>query len=479
MILSFAPGAAWAGDSFFSVKSFKEIVNSVKESLSSFKDKITPSKEKVDSVKESLSSVKDKITPSKEKIDAVKKHISLDNRLVYQYRSAGEQKDTDIYEYWNLRGRNFFSGRLDVYFSGRLHKDQDDTTQSVSDNPFTGIEDQGGAWDEQIYQLHANMKVPEYGFDVRLGRQYVDDVGWLHVDGGLVKVHEIKKISGSVFLGRPVSYYSSTADDFAGGYSVTARPWRGSRARLNYVYYNDDRADQKNGKTDLDMWQRIGDQTRVHGILSFLDDDFHTAGLDAFYVSKNRFFDARFNIKRWAERRDESREYSPLFGLLGKREGFTFISAHSNFYIKSWLSVSPGISIRRVDSSNQNYRNRQYENYDLALNISPHKHLNTSLSGNYWVVSDDDSFTGLTGQVNYHPSKVWDVTVGTAYLAYEYHADTGSYTSETSPDAYTFFANTKIKLTKSVKLKVEVESEDSSFTPDDYFRFRTSLITRF
>jgi hypothetical protein len=479
MILSFAPGDAWSGDSRFSLKSFKEIVDSVKGSLSSFKDKITPSKEKIDSVKEGLSSVKDKLTPSKEKVDSLKKHISLDNRLVYEYRSVGGEEDTDFYEYWNLRGRDFFSGRLDFYFSGRLHKDLDDTTQSVSDNPFAGITDRKRSWEDQVYQLYANLKVPKYGFGLRLGRQYIDDVGWLHVDGGLLRIYEKKKISGSVFLGRPVSYYSSVSDDFAGGYSVTARPWYGGRARLIYVYYNDDRGDVSNGKSDVDMWQRVGDRTRVHGNLSFIDSDFLAAGFDVFYTAQDGLYDVLVKLKRSGELGDESREYSPLFGILGKREEFTFLSARSNIFLKSWLTVSPGISLRRVDSSSQDYRNRQYENYDLTVNITHHKHFNTSLSGNYWNVSDSDSFTGLTGQVNYHPSKVWDVTVGTAYLAYEYHADTGSYTSETSPDAYTLFANTKIKLTKSIKLKVELESEDNSSKPDDYFRFRTSLITRF
>jgi hypothetical protein len=227
------------------------------------------------------------------------------------------------------------------------------------------------------------------------------------------------------------------------------------------------------------MWQRLGDRARVHGKLSFIDSDFDTLGLDVFYTAQDGLYDAFVQLKQSGELGDESREYSPLAGILGEREEYTLLSARSNIFVKSWLTVSPGISIRHVDGTGRDYRNRQYEKYDITVNLAHHKHFNTSLSGNYWNVSDSDSFTGLSGQVNYHPSKVWDVTAGTAYLAYEYHADSGTYTSEVSPDAYTFFANTKIKLTKSIKLKVELESEDNSYNPDDYFRFRTSLITRF
>ncbi len=439
---------------------------------------LAPLKDGFNAFKESLSPLKEKFNLFTENLSPLKEHFSFENRLVYQYRSLGGDIDSDIYEYWNLRGRNFLSGRLDVYFSGRLNKDLDGTSQSFLSDPFVSSEDLDESWQDQIYQLYANWKDPQRRFRLKLGRQYVEDVGWLHIDGGFLRLYEKETISGSIFLGKPVSYYSSTSDDWTAGYSINVLPWHGNKTRLSYVRYQDDQASRNDDLATLDTWQRFGEQTRAHGRLSFLDDQFQMAGIDVFYIAPDGSYDVYMRLNRWGDLGNKSREYDPLTGILGNREQFTLLSVRSSFIIKPWLSISPGISSRIVDESDQDNRNRHFENYDCTFNVTPHDNWDASVSVNYWDVENSDHFFGLTGEIDYHKSKDWEVTVGTSYMAYEYHFDITNYARELSPDAYTLYTNAKIKITESITLKAELELEDNSYEAEDSLRFRTSLITR-
>jgi hypothetical protein len=454
-------GLAWSDDSRFSLAPLKDGFNT-------FKEKLVPLKKKFNLLTENLS-------PD---LSTFKKHFSLENRLVYQYRSLGGDSDSDIYEYWNLRGGDFFSGRLDVYFSGRLNKDIDGTTQSLLTDRFVSIEDIDDSWQDQVYQLYANWKDPQRRFRLKLGRQYVEDVGWIHMDGGFLRILEKEKINGSIFLGKPVSYYSSTSDDWTAGYTVNVSLLDGNKTRLSYVRYQDDRVSRNDDLATLDTWQRFGNQTRAHGSISFLDDEFRMAGIDVFYIAPDGSYDLYMQLNRYGDLGNQSREYDALTGILGNREKFTLFSVRSSFILKPWLTISPGLSSRIVDGSDQDNRNRGFENYDCTFNITPDDNWDTSVSINYWDVENSDHFFGLTGEVDYHKSKDWEVTVGTSYMDYEYHFDITDYSRGLSPDAYTLYSNAKIKLTDSITLKAELELEDSSLESDNALRFRTTLITR-
>ena len=472
LVFSLASGTAWAEDGSSSFNWIKGPYSFLKEKLTSLKDSIFSSSEKSSPLKETL-------TPSKENIASLKEHISLDNRIVYRYRSSGSDSDNDLYEYWNLRGKNYYSGKLDFYFSGRLKKDLDGSSQSVDDDPFASVEDLDGSWQDQIYQLYANWKDPERRFGLRLGRQYIDDVGWLHIDGGLLDIWERKKIRGKVFLGKPVSYYTSASDDWTGGFSLMTRPGKQNKVRLNYVMYRDDQAGETDEQASLDVWQRLGNRTRAHGKLSILDDKLQMIGGNVSHVAQDGLYDVYLRAKYYGDQDEETREYSPLSSVLGKRTAFTLLSARGSYAVESWLRVSPGMAFRLTNGGDRKNRNRQYANFDITLNITPHEYWDASVSGHYWKVSQDNRSLGLTGEVNYHRSKDWSVTAGTAYLDYIYSTKTADYETEVSPDVYTLYARLKYKISDSVSFRVNMEIEDNSYESENSVRFKSTLRTRF
>ncbi len=424
-------------------------------------------------------------------------HFSVENRLVYQYRSRDGDEDSDFYDYRHVRGRDLFDGQLDVYFSGRLHKDVDGTGSSQARDPFAGVEDREAGWEDQIYQLYGDMHDSARRFGLRLGRQYIEAADWLHIDGGQLRLFEKSSLRAEGFFGRPVSYYSGTSGDWTGGVSLEGRPATGSRVRVGYVRYEDDSADQDDDRYTLDVWQRFGDEVRAHGRLSLLDERFHKASLDFIYISRDGLTDAVLGIRHWGGSQGESREYSPLYSVLGELEPYTFLSGRWTVALNNWCSVSPGATFRLVESDKRDARNRQYGNYDLTLIFEPDRRWTVSVVSQYWDVSGSDRFWGLTGEVEYRPSKLWRAAVGTAYLDYEYRRDSnygysfengdiqGSFDGSThyvttiSPDAYTVYAQARIELTRWLSLKAGGEIEDNSEEDDLLYGLRTSFVVRF
>lgn len=421
-------------------------------------------------------------------------HISGENRLEYRFRYWDGDRDSDLYDYWYLRGRDLFDGQFDAYFSGRLHKDLDGTTNSLAEDPFVSVEDLDDGWEDQIYQLYGDIHDRRSLYGVRFGRMYVEDADWLHIDGVEARIFKKGKIGGSVFIGQPVSYYTSDSDDWAGGVSITGRPWYGNRSRFTYVRYEDDRAEHDDDWYALDVWQYLNAELRTRGRLSMLDDDFQTGLLELMYLPLEGDFDAFVGVSYWGGLEQHSREYSPLYSVLGELEPYWYVWGRVTKLITPWFSVSPGAAGRLVEGNNRDVGNRQYGHYDLTLIFQPDPHWTISAAAEYWDVSGSDEFWGLTGEVEYQPNRNWRVALGTAYAEYEYHrhsdytytvvngdiyGDVAGSTTRITPDVYTVYARAKVKLTDIAWFDIRGEIEDNNIESDVAYELRTILEVRF
>ena len=187
-------------------------------------------------------------------------HFTLENRSSFYYRSTGSGRDSDFYDHLYLRGHDLCGKKLDFYFSGRAHKDLDGTSKSLANDYFVGVEDLKPRWEQQVYQLYADLHDKNHRFGLRLGRQYIEESEALHVDGVWVRLFETAAVSPRIFLGRPVSYYTGASDDWAGGISLLARPWQNNRTRLSYVRYEENSGAREDEHYALELWQRLDDE---------------------------------------------------------------------------------------------------------------------------------------------------------------------------------------------------------------------------
>lgn len=413
-------------------------------------------------------------------------------RGTYDYRGLGDYSDNDGYAYWYLRGRNLSDSHVDIYTSGRLHSDFDGAGTSYADDPFISLEDTSAQDEVRVLQLYMEMHDPEKTMALRLGRQYVDIVDYIQMDGVQGMLFENQRLGGRAFMGRPVSYYSSTTADSFIGASVVGKPWQGNKSRATYARYREDNGAANDDHFLFDVRQQLMEEVRARAYLSVMNEDVRMGGLDLYYMSlSEQVLDAELGIRRWGDFDANTRVYSPMVQVLGDLEPYTTGYGRFTAELLSWLYLSPGVYLRYPDETDET--NRGYERYDLSFIYEPFDALNATLAMEYWDVEEDDSFFGVTGDIRYRYQRLWEVSLGAAYLDYTYFqftdytvsADGGAIEAgtdgtkvEVSPYAFTYFLRAKWNISKHVALRVNGEIEDDQEEDDLGYRVRTSIEVR-
>jgi hypothetical protein len=412
-------------------------------------------------------------------------------RLEYDYRTQGDEHDSDIYGYLYGRASDLANGLVDVYISGRAHSDLDhDSTQGGT---YQSADDAHGVTENRLMQAYLDAHDRKGEKHLRLGRQYIEVADYLQLDGGQFSLFENGDIGGRVYAGRPVSYYSSTSSDFAGGLSLVGRPWKGNRSRLTYAnYYADDV-----GKSDqnylVDVQQEVAESVQTRTRLSVLNDAFRYASVDVYVFPMDGDMNLRIGGSRWGEFDANTIVYSPYYAQLGEEQPYTYAYAKMDYSLGPMWMISPGFSTRKTDSGDTDYSNRDYADYELIVTFEPVKSLSASLSLDYWDVANGDGFLGLSGEVRYRHKRKWEVSAGTAYMDYTYNSysdisysvndgqtvfyEDGTVTEE-SPYALSYFLRMKWAITRRLILRLQGDVEDDDAADDLSYRCRGSVEVR-
>ena len=421
--------------------------------------------------------------------DPVKSHFSGSLRGTYDYRQQGKYDDHDAYAYWYLRGRDLADKKVEVYTSGRVHSDLNGTTSDY--DPFGSIDDNSDG-DLRLLQLYVDVHDPKKKMALRIGRQYVDVADYIQMDGLQAMLFEQKRLGGRVFVGKPVSDYSSVSGDAFFGASLVGKPWEGNRSRFTYARYEDDSVSAADDHYFLDVRQQVKESIRSRAYLSVMNEDVRMGGLDLFYVSlEEKVFDVAMGVRRWGEYNADTRVYSPLVAVLGEQEPYTTAYGRFTTQIMPLLYLSPGAMTRQPDHSDAT--NQRFERYDISLVFEPTESLSGSVAVEYWDVEDDDRFFGLSGDIRYRYRKLWELSAGAAYVDYTYSqfsdfsvvtkdglvvANLDGTKVERSPNAFTYFLRGKWKITQNTAWRLSGEVEDDSDEDDLGYRIRTSFEVR-
>lgn len=413
-------------------------------------------------------------------------------RMDYDYRAEGSSKDSDLYGYWYGSGRDLGNGRFDFYASGRDHTDLDGSSQY--DGTYRSPDDARGVIEDRLLQAYGDVHDVNGRAALRLGRQYVDIADYLQMDGGQAMFFENGPLGGRVYFGVPVSYYTSVSGDLAGGASVVGRPWTGNQTRFTWADYYDDSEGGDDQNYFIDLQQELTETLRSRAQLSVLNDEFRMARLDGSFFAPDGNTDVHVGGSRWGEFDAKTRAYSPLYNQLGNQQPYTYLYSRLSYAFSPKWMLSPGIAARLADSGDQEFSNRDYRDYDLTLIFEPSKALSASASLQYWDVDGGDSFLGLSGEVRYRHRRIWEVSVGSAYVDYTYqsysdisYSINGGQTvfredgtvSEESPYTLTYFLRTKWNVTRKLILRLQGDIEDRKEAADLGYRARGSVEVRF
>lgn len=413
-------------------------------------------------------------------------------RMDYDYRAEGASHDSDLYEYWYGSARDLANGRFDFYVSGREHTDLDGST--TEDGTFRSVDDASGVTEQRLLQAYGDIHDRSGSMKLRLGRQYIDIADYLQLDGGQATLFENGPLGGRVYFGVPVSYYTPVSGDLAGGASILGRPWKGNQTRFTWAEYYDDSASDADQNYFVDLQQEVTDSLRTHGELSVLNDKFRMAQLEGSFFAPDGNTDLHVGGSRWGAFDAKTRAYSLYYNQLGNQQPYTYLYTRLSYALSPKWMVSPGVSARLADSGDQDYSNRDYRDYDLTLIFEPSKALSTSLSLQYWDMNGGDSFLGLSGEVRYRYRRIWEVSVGSAYVDYSYqsysdlsYSVNGGQTvfskdgsvSEESPYTLTYFLRTKWNVTRKLTLRLQGDVEDRKDADALSYQGRGSVEVRF
>lgn len=323
--------------------------------------------------------------------------------------------DWDGTFYTNVLVRDLIKDHLDMKFSGWGIWDIDGT----------------GAYDRAIEDR--SIRISEGYFDIRdlgpllrmrLGRQYMPEVDYLHFDGVKWTVYDKKPISVFVFGGKPVTYYESTHGDWLGGGGVVWRPgWKMTHQFDAYALHE--------GGEDfaLTAWrwnQYWGDGWRTNTRLRFLDDEIRD-----FRGYINKYFERwRLGVNldyylqpkaRGVDKEPLSRDLAYYSHILGVRAPTHRIGGDLYKFIGDRWMVQAGGSIRRRVGSTGEDTYNSFESDEAHLSATRFNAFVKNLDATFGyqtVRNDEDHMHGLTGDLSYHPTEKWDFSLGTSYSHY-------------------------------------------------------------
>jgi hypothetical protein len=421
-------------------------------------------------------------------------------RLDYEYRyrpqggasNSVSEFDSDLYGYWSGGVRDTAKGWLDLYASGNYRQDLDGSGyRSLATNAFQGAGDARGGTENRLSQLYADLHDPQDRARLRVGRQYLDVVDYLQVDGVQAILFEKERLGGRAFYGLPVSDYSSHPDDQVRGLSLLGRPWEGNVSRLTYANVtSEEGAEDHNFYADVR--QQFSESVRARGQASLLNGDFRNGRLDGYYFSPDGETDLSLGVSRWGSYHADSQTYSPYYEVFGEPSAYTYSYARITQLILPHVMLSPGVSAKFVDdpsASNQGYRD-----YDLTVIYEPLRCLSASVSGDYWDMEDGSRSMGFSGDIRYRHGKAWEFTLGTAYVQYQYDRSydmtyvdqSGGYlfvsedgvVERESPFSYTYFLRARWRINRTFTLRAQGDIEDDQDASDLAYRGRISLEAR-
>jgi hypothetical protein len=415
--------------------------------------------------------------------------VSFENRSTYRHRTyAYGYKDSDFYDQWYLQGRNLLGNRLDTYFSGRVDKDLDGMGSSGG---ASGAAGNRPGLETEIYQLYGDFHDVEDRIGLRIGRQYVEEAEGLPLDGGVLRFRLAGTWDARLLLGKVVQYDDWFEEERAFGLSLSGSLWQGNQNRLTAVYF--DRESESLMRYRLDVWQRIS-ESRIHVGGSYIDRDFENAVFDFSYFPLNGKFDASLNLSYWGAGLSKSPAYYPFYSFYGPIEPYTYGTAQVTWRVFPWLSLSP-YAAARVSSGNGDAKtSSDYRRYGLTLTYSPDNIWSLSLAGDYWTKSDGERFFGVTGEVEYRPSRDFWFSLGTGYLTYRYFINEGiNYASlpgdvfvseegtatRVTPDVYTLYGRLQYKFNDHLSIRLLGEIERDRLESDYGYGLTATLVIRF
>ena len=391
----------------------------------------------------------------------------------YRGRWESDAKDHDLYQVLTLETGDAESDRVTAHFMGQAAYDLDGA-DSEGNYAFFSLEDTyDSAITARLY--HAYADVHTSGLDtLRLGRQLIYETPEVaYFDGVRVETEELgdKDVQFGVYGGIPVHpFESSPAGDLILGVSGEARPWRGSRVRLDWMHLEDESllGENQDDLATLSLDQSFESGFRVGGEYSLLEGEERDFRLRASAYAEEQDLACEVSFYKLLRTQSErSIPFDPFFATLF--ELFPYWQSRVLFSkgFEAGITLEAGFDLRLVDDSNDvGEFNRDFERYHLTTTLDElPADLELSLTGELWESEDSDIRSwGL--DLRRQLTDELSATVGTYFSLFKYEL----YTDEEHEDVRTWYTALAWRRAKGPRFDVRYEFEDADIDQFHYLR---------
>lgn len=398
----------------------------------------------------------------------------------YRHRSRDGEQDDDLYMTLALdvgdpqrhAVTGHLMGRAALDFGerdpGDVFHDLDDTY----DNDLTG----------RLYFAYADVHRVPHLERLRLGRQQLLDTPELVTfDGLLLKSEEVTDagLSLGLYGGLPTHYYeSSPSGDQVVGTWLQARPWKGGRARLDWMHLEDEaRLGQfEDDLYGLSLWQVVSERLWLEGRYDRLEDDDRDVRLAATWYDPRTDLMLRASYFELLETQVAlSNELDPFYNSLRELYPYSQTTLLASKGLGEHVDLQLGADLRRVDDAgDEGPFNRDFDRYFASASLLEllGQGLALHLSGDLWD-SDDQDVESLGVELEKQLDARFSVGLGTYYSLYKVDL----VLDQEREDVRTYFVRARWRKTAARQLDVAYELEDDE--TDEYHVIRVGATWRF
>ena len=397
----------------------------------------------------------------------------------FRLRDNGDESDYELYEILSLDVGDPASDLVTGRFMGRATFDLD----GGGDQDFYELPDTyDGAVTGQLYYLYADYHGSELLPTARLGRQQIADTPEIvSFDGARLATRPLGDLGVEVgaYGGVPVHFYeSSPSGDSVFGTWVEARPWKGGRARADWMHLEDE---QRLGSFDddllgLELWQEIERRLFLEASYSRLESNDRDVRAAARWSDPDSAFMLQASYYELLEPLQQLvNELDPYYQTLLTYYPYRQLGLLASQGLGEAAHLQAGLDLRRVsDEEDVGEFNRDYDRAfgALALHQLFGSGFELSLSGDWWD-SDDQDISGLGFELGHDLGTSLDLALGSYYSLYKYDL----FLVSEREDVRCWYLRGRWKRTQNRTLELTYEYEDADF--EDYHTLRVEAAWRF
>ncbi len=398
--------------------------------------------------------------------------------ISFQARSrwTSDEQDHDAYAGVSLDYGRTDVNELSAHVYGRLAADLDGREQQTS--VFRSLADtRAGDVEALLYHAYVDWTPKDGSVALRVGRQYdARTPEFLHLDGVSAHTHAMGKSAVEVgaYAGIPVRLYESAAGDSAFGAWAEGRPWKGGRARVDWMHLDDDGVlgDGTNDLVALDVGQRLG-ACSAEARTTLLEGEERDLRLRAQHTDPESGAVLRGTFYELFEtQRERALELDPFTSALQDFFPYRqFGATWSRPLGKRW-DLDLGADIRRVrDDADVGEFNRDWERWRATVTAHDFgvRGLAVSVTMDRWDGDARDTST-WGADATYRPVDAWRFSLGSEYALYEYDL----YGEHERDDVRSWYLRVKHDATRALTLDLAYEYEDAATETYQFLRWGAS-----